>query len=36
VTEAVPAIDPARTALLVMDYQAGVLDLLPGADELRT
>jgi nicotinamidase-related amidase len=34
VTDVFPAIDPARTALLVMDYQAGVLDLVPGAAEL--
>jgi len=34
VTDAVPAIDPARTALLVMDYQAGILDRVPAADEL--
>ena len=33
-TDALPAIDPARTALLVMDYQAGILDRLPGAAEL--
>ena len=33
-TDAVPAIDPARTALLVMDYQAGILDRVPAADEL--
>jgi nicotinamidase-related amidase len=29
-----PAIDPKRTALLVMDYQAGVLSRLPEADSL--
>jgi nicotinamidase-related amidase len=34
VTDALPAIDPARTALLVLDYQAGVLDRLPGAAAL--
>ncbi len=34
VTAATPAIDPGRTALLVMDYQAGILDRLPGAAEL--
>lgn len=31
-----PAIDPARAALLVMDYQAGILDQLPGGPELLT
>jgi len=34
VTETLPAIDPGRTALLVMDYQAGILDRFPGADDL--
>jgi nicotinamidase-related amidase len=34
VTDTLPAIDPGRTALLVMDYQAGILDRLPGADDL--
>jgi nicotinamidase-related amidase len=29
-----PRLDPARTALLVMDYQAGILGRLPGADAL--
>jgi len=29
-----PAIDPRRTALLVMDYQAGILGRLPGAQDL--
>jgi nicotinamidase-related amidase len=29
-----PAIDPRRTALLVMDYQAGILARLPDADVL--
>jgi nicotinamidase-related amidase len=31
---ALPAIDPKRTALLVMDYQAGVLSRLPAAEAL--
>jgi nicotinamidase-related amidase len=34
VTDDRPAIDPGRSALLVMDYQAGILDRLPQADEL--
>jgi nicotinamidase-related amidase len=34
VTDALPAIDPARTALLVMDYEAWVLDRVPDAAEL--
>lgn len=29
-----PVIDPRRTALLVMDYQNGIVDLLDGADAL--
>jgi nicotinamidase-related amidase len=29
-----PAIDPERTALLVMDFQSGVLDRLPEAESL--
>jgi nicotinamidase-related amidase len=29
-----PAIDPARTALLIMDYQTGILERLTDADEL--
>jgi nicotinamidase-related amidase len=29
-----PPIDPGRTALLVMDYQPGILSRLPAADEL--
>jgi nicotinamidase-related amidase len=29
-----PAIDPRRTALLVMDYQAGILARMPDADVL--
>ena len=33
-TDDVPAIDPARSALLVMDYQAGILERLTDADEL--
>ena len=33
-TDALPVIDPGRTALLVMDYQAGILDRLTGADDL--
>ncbi|HTZ91433.1 MAG TPA: MFS transporter [Streptosporangiaceae bacterium] len=34
VTVTSPAIEPARTALLVMDYQVGVLNRIPGADDL--
>ncbi len=30
----IPAIDPGRTALLVMDYQVGLLGRLPGAEDL--
>ena len=33
-TDAFPAIDPARTALLVMDYEAWVLDRVPDSAEL--
>jgi nicotinamidase-related amidase len=33
-TATIERIDPAKTALLVMDYQQGVLDRLPQADEL--
>ena len=33
-TETLPAIDPRRTALLVMDYQAGILDRLDDAEPL--
>ena len=33
-TQAVPTIDPARSALLIMDYQAGILDRMPSAGEL--
>ena len=33
-TDAVPTIDPHRTALLVMDYQVALLDPMEGADEL--
>jgi nicotinamidase-related amidase len=29
-----PALDPGRTALLIMDYQAGILGRLPGAEDL--
>jgi nicotinamidase-related amidase len=29
-----PLIDPRRAALLVMDYQAGIVDSLPGVDAL--
>ncbi len=32
--DTLPAIDPRRTALLVMDYQAGVLGRIPEADAL--
>ena len=35
-TDDLPAIDPARSALLIMDYQAGILERLTGADELLT
>ncbi len=35
-THPLPAIDPARTALLVMDYQAGILDQLADGPELLT
>jgi nicotinamidase-related amidase len=34
VTDATPAVDPACTALLVMDYQAWVLDRTPRSAEL--
>ena len=33
-THPTPAIDPRRTALLVMDYQNGILDRLPDAKAL--
>ena len=33
-TEELPALDPARTALLVMDYQPGIISRLPDPDEL--
>jgi nicotinamidase-related amidase len=33
-TDPTPAIDPSRTALLVMDYQNGILDRLPDAKAL--
>jgi nicotinamidase-related amidase len=33
-TETPAPIDPQRTALLVMDYQSGILGRLPDADEL--
>jgi nicotinamidase-related amidase len=33
-TDPTPAIDPQRTALLVMDYQNGILDRLPDAKAL--
>jgi nicotinamidase-related amidase len=29
-----PAIDPARTALLLMDFQSGIVDSFPGSDAL--
>jgi nicotinamidase-related amidase len=35
-TQRQPAVDPARTALLVMDYQAGILDRLAERDSLLT
>jgi nicotinamidase-related amidase len=31
-----PSIDPKRTALLVMDYQAGIIAMLPESEELLT
>ncbi len=34
--ENTPAIDPRRTALLVMDYQAGIVGRIADADELLT
>jgi nicotinamidase-related amidase len=34
--ETIPTIDPARTALLVMDYQAAILAAVPEADALLT
>jgi len=33
-TDAPPAVDPQHTALLVMDYQPGILGRLPDADAL--
>ena len=33
-TETLDAIDPRRSALLVMDYQSGILGRLENADEL--
>jgi nicotinamidase-related amidase len=33
-TPTLPTLDPRRTALLVMDYQAGILGRLPGAEDL--
>jgi nicotinamidase-related amidase len=33
-TETIERIDPAKTALLVMDYQQGILGRLPQAEEL--
>lgn len=33
-TSTLPAIDPSRTALLVMDYQAGILGRLSEAEDL--
>ena len=33
-TDPTPAIDPSRTALLVMDYQNGIVDRLPDAKAL--
>jgi nicotinamidase-related amidase len=35
-TESLPKIDPRRAALLVMDYQNGVVDMLGDPDELLT
>ena len=32
--ETIPAIDPRHSILLVMDYQSGILGVLPGADDL--
>lgn len=33
-TDSKPTIDPAHTALLVMDYQAGIIGMISDADEL--
>jgi nicotinamidase-related amidase len=33
-TQAPPALDPRRTALLIMDYQSGLVSHYPGADAL--
>ena len=33
-TDPTPAVDPSRTALLVMDYQNGIVDRLPDAKAL--
>ena len=33
-TDPINTFDPAKTALLIMDYQAGILGRLPEADEL--
>jgi nicotinamidase-related amidase len=33
-TDPTPAIDPSRTALLVMDYQNGILGMVENSDEL--
>jgi nicotinamidase-related amidase len=30
-----PALDPKRTALLVMDFQQGILQRMPGLEPLR-
>jgi nicotinamidase-related amidase len=32
--ETIPAIDPAHSALLVMDYQAAIVGSIPESDEL--
>jgi nicotinamidase-related amidase len=36
VNQTTPTIDPARTALLVMDYQPAILGSIPESDELLT
>jgi nicotinamidase-related amidase len=35
-SNAAPALDPKQTALLVMDFQRGVVDRMPGLDGLLT
>lgn len=33
-TETIAPIDPTKTALLIMDYQNGIIGMLPGAEEM--